>query len=439
VLRTEKFFGGEDAGNTTENGARGIEMNYTTVQNGSAGVVIDGTTYTHATNGIGATGYINPDVVPTLQSPAGDRGPVGSLKRVKNRVILEESEEAEQNRQNGRAVSGLRPENRLIGGEGVGGKHRYQNFPPPLSSMGTSTSLSGDGATLQPEDVYSGSSLYSRRPDLPRHSFSPSPRFEHRGYPRFPQTNPNDTLDSRLGGAVNSSFADEEVGAPMFHRNQQFQPNVFLSSPNGFRTLRPGPSLDPSSYSGHQFVTPHGQPGTLPRNFTHSSLPPAMSQSMTHSTPLQPDWEASPVVLPEWSAELRPFPPDYGLPRSSRPEVHLAHNPLGTLAEEEDFAGAQYSSGAIQALELLNQVQPACTSRYYSQPFFQSGVGYTAFKTLLDNSSSQESSGRGSSSSGSSKVWSSAAPHPAKASFPGCSSARESPDEGIQTDSGTDV
>ena len=40
--------------------------------------------------------------------------------------------------------------------------------------------------------------------------------------------------------------------------------------------------------------------------------------------------------------------------------MHLAHNPLGALPEEWEegggYPGAQYSTGAIQALELLNQV-----------------------------------------------------------------------------------
>ena len=152
---------------------------------------------------------------------------VGSLKRAKNRPMTEQEEEEEeseevclnviniiliaatttnfsvtfsssfsvqvaQNRQNGRAVSGLRPDSHPRGLDGSeGGKHRYQNFPPPLSSMGTSTmaplstmatstSLTTDPGTLQPEDVYAGSSLYSSRIDLPHHSFSPSPRLEHR-------------------------------------------------------------------------------------------------------------------------------------------------------------------------------------------------------------------------------------------------------------------
>ena len=37
--------------------------------------------------------------------------------------------------------------------------------------------------------------------------------------------------------------------------------------------------------------------------------------------------------------------------------MHLAHNPLDTLREEEDFPeGTNYTSGAIHALEMLNQV-----------------------------------------------------------------------------------
>ena len=172
--------------------------------------------------------------------------------------------------------------------------------------------------------------------------------------------------------------------------SNQFQnPNVFLSSPNGFRTLRHGPgsglghpSLDPSGFSpSRQFHQQQQGHGTLPRNFTHGhhSLPghqmvtngslahhqmipnnttSLMSPAMTHSTPVRPEWEASPVVrLPDWgSAEPRSFPADYGLPVSRRAEVHLAHNPLDTLREEEDFQGGQYSSGAIHALEMLNQV-----------------------------------------------------------------------------------
>ena len=369
MLHTEKIFRGRDSGNSPENCVRSMEMNYTTVQNGTAGIVIDGTTYTHATNGIGATGYINPDVVPTLQSPSAEasngRGLSGTVKRVKNKVtVQEESMEVEQNRQNGQAVAELRPENNVIGGEG--GKHRYQNFPPPLSSMGTSTSLSRDSGALQPEDVYSGSSLYSQRTNLVRHSFSPnpSPRFDHRVSQPFPQS--KDHTDTRLNGAINGSFAEEDMSVPIFHRDHQFQPNVFLSSPNGFRTLRSNhQSLDSAPYAGRYFSpqlsTNHH--GTLPRNFTHSSMPPtmahsSMSPSMSHSTPMRPEWEASPVRLPDWGRVEPPvYPQDYGLPVGrGRPEVHLAHNPLDTLQEEEDFPGAQYSSGAIQALEMLNQV-----------------------------------------------------------------------------------
>jgi len=108
----------------------------------------------------------------------------------------------------------------------------------------------------------------------------------------------------------------------------------------------------------------------------------------------------------------------------------LAHNPLDTLEEEDIFPNQQYSHPSIHALEMLNQ-----------------SVGNANYgsKTLLDNSSSQESSGRGSSSSGSTKHWNapttnstSIIGNPAKKPFQ-TNSARESPDEGIQTDSGTDV
>ena len=149
--------------------------------------------------------------------------------------------------------------------------------------------------------------------------------------------------------------------------SNQFQnPNVFLSSPNGFRTLRHhGPSSHQQQQQQHQGFSPsrqqfqqqggQGLHGTLPRNFTHHShhsLPSNHHQqmvtngslmtmqpnnnnnnngmSMTHSTPLRPEWEASPVVrLPDWgssSSEQQPrsFPADYGLPVSlsrNRPEV----------------------------------------------------------------------------------------------------------------------
>ena len=65
-------------------------------------MVIDGTMYTHVSNVIGATGYINPDVVPTLQSPEK-----GSMTKGKKKSMSEESEEVEQNRENGRTVSRL--------------------------------------------------------------------------------------------------------------------------------------------------------------------------------------------------------------------------------------------------------------------------------------------------------------------------------------------
>ena len=170
-------------------------------------------------------------------------------------------------------------------------------------------------------------------------------------------------------------------------------PHTSLDPASGF-----SPSRAHFSHQGHQGH--QGHHGTLPRNFTHGhhSLPShqvvtngslipnntSLSPAMTHSTPLRPEWEASPVVrLPDWAAssEPRSFPADYGLPVSRRPEVnrahlkpltasslskstsskiyqvHLAHNPLDTLREEEDFpGGTNYTSGAIHALEMLSQV-----------------------------------------------------------------------------------
>ena len=129
-------------------------------------MLIDGTMYTHVSNGIGVTGYINPDVVPTLQSPEK-----GSMAKGKQNSMSEKSEEVEQNRENGRTVSGLvQGHSVLEGGEGRG-RGRYENFPPPLSSLGTSTSLSPPGV-LQSEELNSGSSLYSHNG-----SFQSSPRY----------------------------------------------------------------------------------------------------------------------------------------------------------------------------------------------------------------------------------------------------------------------
>ena len=137
--------------------------------------------------------------------------------------------------------------------------------------------------------------------------------------------------------------------------------------------------------------------------------------------------------------EQQDYPSDYGLPiprGGVRPEIHLAHNPLDTLEEEEVFPNQQYSHPSIHALEMLNQ----SIGNY----------GGSSNKMMLDNSSSQESSGRGSSSSGSAKHWNTPTTagggsnsttvlgNPVKKPFQ-TNSARESPDEGIQTDSGTDV
>lgn len=104
----------------------------------------------------------------------------------------------------------------------------------------------------------------------------------------------------------------------------------------------------------------------------------------------------------------------------SRPEIHLAHNPLDTLQEEDVYPD--------QAFDILNQS--------------------TSSAKILPISDNSESSGRGSSSSGSARerLWTAPTSSPSscngginsKKSFQNIS-ARESPDEGIQTDSGTDV
>ena len=113
----------------------------------------------------------------------------------------------------------------------------------------------------------------------------------------------------------------------------------------------------------------------------------------------------------------------------SRPEIHLAHNPLDTLEEEDIFPDQTFSNGSIHPVEMLSSAR--------------------------DNS---ESSGRGSSSSGSAKdrSWNIPTSSPSSLNSSSTSvpvingssmlkkpfqtaSARESPDEGIQTDSGTDV
>ena len=184
-------------------------------------------------------------------------------------------------------------------------------------------------------------------------------------------------------------------------------------------------------YTPHVASTSPFFHGTLPRHFG-------------------PDWAStsSPLRLGDWrepqpqSQSQSHYPPDYGLPiprgslrcsRASpptppvspdcyfRPEIHLAHNPLDTLHEED----AAYTD---QAFDILNQSSSSAK--------------------MLPISDNSESSGRGSSSSGSARerLWTAPTSSPSschgglasKKSFPQ-SSARESPDEGIQTDSGTDV
>lgn len=462
-----------------------MEMSYTTVQNGQNGsVVINGTTYSH-TNGL-ANGYINPDVIPTVHSPTSpsvsqinsDKGKVsgliGSLKRIKNKDKTlsrpddcDDSEEIEQNRANGTqlnrqsvvaSANSALPQNNGEGPPGMEAhqidtrQHRYQNIPLPVNSVGVSSS-SCEPESIQRESFYSPNVYINERAGslIQRSS---SPRFDI-GPERFPPL--KDHFDTRLG-AINDSFSDDTGmgvgnGLPsgsVFHRNNEYKNDMFVNGDvrdhnPGFRTLRPLASMESpyghtTSYSMQpQFAS--SSPffhGTLPKNF-----------AMNHSTTNRPDWVASPIRLPDWipsnphtlwsipnsSGQLgeQDYPSDYGLPiprGGVRPEIHLAHNPLDTLEEEDIFPNQQYSHPSIHALEMLNQ-----------------SVGNANYgsKILLDNSSSQESSGRGSSSSGSAKHWnapttnsSSIIGNPVKKPFQ-TNSARESPDEGIQTDSGTDV
>lgn len=471
---------------TQNNNPSPMEMSYTTVQNGQNGcVVINGTTYSH-TNGL-ANGYINPDVIPTVHSPTSpsvsqinsDKGKVGgligSLKRIKNKdktvarsEDCDDSEEIEQNRANGTqlnrqslvsSANSAPPQNNGESPHGMEAhlmdtrqQHRYQNLPLPVNSVGVSST------PCEPESIHRDS-FYSPNVYVNERGNSviqrpTSPRFDI-GPERFPPL--KDHFDTRLG-AINDSFSDDTGmgvgnGLPsqsVFHRDNEYKNNMLVTSElrdhnPGFRTLRPLASMDnsyghSSSYSMQpQFAS--SSPffhGTLPKNF-------AMNQSATNN----PDWVASPIRLPDWipsnphtlwsipnSSGQRgeqDYPSDYGLPiprGSGRPEIHLAHNPLDTLEEEDIFPNQQYSHPSIHALEMLNQT-----------------VGNANFgsKIMLDNSSSQESSGRGSSSSGSAKHWnapttnsSSIIGNPVKKPFQ-TNSARESPDEGIQTDSGTDV
>lgn len=468
-----------------------MEMSYTTVQNGQNGsVVINGTTYSH-TNGL-ANGYINPDVIPTVHSPTspsvsqitGDRGGrggglIGSLKRMKNKdktvsrpEDCDDSEEIEQNRANGTqlnrqsvvtSANSVPPQNNGEGPLGMEAQqrdtrqqqHRYQNLPLPVNSVGVSSTPCDQPPTQQRDSFYSPNVFINDRPGSAIQRSS-SPRFDigpERGFPPL-----KDHFDTRLG-AINDSFSDDTGmgvgnGLPsqaVFHRDHEYKNNVFVNNGDvrdinpGFRTLRPMASMEspygqPASYSMQpQFAS--SSPffhGTLPKNF-----------AMNHSSTNRPDWVASPIRLPDWipsnphtlwsipnsSGQLgeQDYPSDYGLPiprGGVRPEIHLAHNPLDTLEEEDIFPNQQYSHPSIQALEMLNQSVGG-------------NVNYGS-KMLLDNSSSQESSGRGSSSSGSTKQWnapnnsSSIIGNPIKKPFQS-NSARESPDEGIQTDSGTDV
>ena len=142
----------------------------------------------------------------------------------------------------------------------------------------------------------------------------------------------------------------------------------------------------------------HFPPSLLLSSNAPSFYPGTLDRARPFSgTQLQSSWNPH---LPPWNPQLS-YPPDYGLPPPMRrQETRLATNPLEVLAEEEDcYPGTFYTGPTLQGLD-----------------------------------SSQESSGRGSSSSSSSKACGGVV----GSRGPGIE-ARDSPDEGIQTDSGTDV
>ena len=105
-----------------------------------------------------------------------------------------------------------------------------------------------------------------------------------------------------------------------------------LLSPSSPRSSRPPRAPRASQNPALKLHPRHGH-HSLPSHqvVTNGSLIPnntSLSPAMTHSTPLRPEWEASPVVrLPDWAAssEPRSFPADYGLPVSRRPEVNRHH------------------------------------------------------------------------------------------------------------------
>lgn len=107
---------------------------------------------------------------------------------------------------------------------------------------------------------------------------------------------------------------------------------------------------------------------------------------------------ASPIRLPDWIPSnphtlwsIPNFRPDrwarlslrlWTHPKSGvRPEIHLAHNPLDTLEEEDIFPNQQYSHPKY-----------SCPRNALNQSVGNANYGS---KILLDNFSSQESSGRG--------------------------------------------
>ena len=249
-------------------------------------------------------------------------------------------------------------------------------------------------------------------------------------------------------GAVNGSFSDDTGYSGYSGHSGAL---VSMTPPPQHRAwpgAGAGSSLPPDSVYGSG---PQLQHHSSPFFSAYSSLP--------RTSPRHQDWAAAPLRLPDWSeagysghpgagegwAQYQPpqqprYPPDYGLPRQ-RPEVHLAHNPLDTLEEE--------SPGDI----FQDQFQEAASHSHLRGLGHAPGAGPGGGAPVSDNS---ESSGRGSSSSGRVAGWGGASACSPSSSQLGptittinggalikkpfqTSSARESPDEGIQTDSGTDV
>ena len=259
-------------------------------------------------------------------------------------------------------------------------------------------------------------------------------------------------------GAVNGSFSDDTGYSGYSGHSGHSGALVSMTPPPQQRAwpgagagAGAGSSLPPDSvYSSGPQLQHHSSPFFS----AYSSLPRPSARPQ--------HWAAAPLRLPDWSeagysghpgagagwALYQPpqqprYPPDYGLPRQ-RPEVHLATNPLDTLQEESPGTDI-----------FQDQFQEAASHSHLRGLGHAPGAGPGGGAPVSDNS---ESSGRGSSSSGrgAGAGWGGASACSPSSSQLGptistihggalikkpcqTSSARESPDEGIQTDSGTDV